>query len=175
MVAYRTEQAVVAIADDLKAMSTTGAQISEHLQQVDQRLQSIESKASNAMNVDELESMLDEINLVREANTQPAPATSEAMEREVKHLLSSIRKSGHRFTYADENRSASRFYAQMYMKYKTYENTVATAEDFIAKVATSTVAGRPYEVVISESETKPLDAWLTGELKEFRDQAVERE
>lgn len=174
MVAYHTERAVVAISDDLKQMSATGVQISEHLQDVDQRLQRMEAKASDAMNLDEAEHLLDQAILLRDAREADSPERTADTEREIKHLLSQIRQSKHRFVSGDDDRGGMRTYLQLYAKYKVYDDTIANAEDFIAKVATTSVAGRPYQVVISEAETVSLNEWLTKELVAFRASSTEQ-
>jgi hypothetical protein len=109
MVSYQMESAIVAISADVKQMSSTGAQISDHLQKLDIRLQAIEKKAANAMNLDEIEHILDEINQARDAAPISASRISPYAEREIEHLLRQIRRSDHRFTYSDEDKSGTRY------------------------------------------------------------------
>jgi hypothetical protein len=172
MVAQQVESAIVAVSADVKKMSSTGAQISDHLQQLDGRLKRIEDKAADAMNLDELEHLLVEVNSIRDAGPSIAGGPSANAEREIKHLLRQIRDSPHRFVYSDENKGGLRFYIQLYAKYKAYDNILGSAEDFIDKVGTKTIAGQPYRVVISDNETVTLDNWLTEELKQYRSASV---
>ena len=141
MVAYQMEAAIVAISADVKQMSSTGVQISDHLKQLDVRLRAIEEKAADAMNLDEMEHILGELSEVRGARSTGATSLSADSEREIKHLLSQIRRSPHRFTYSDENKGGMRMYLQLYTKYKAYENVIASAEDFIERVGTIQSAG----------------------------------
>ena len=177
MVAYQMEGAIVAISADVKQMSSTGAQISEHLQKLDDRLRAIEEKAADAMNIDEFEHLLDEIDVIRNGQPSTASAASPDTEREIKHLLAQIRSSGHRFAYSvlgsDKSKSGTVLYLQLYTKYKTYKNAISSAEDFIDKVGTKTIVGQPYQVVISPDETVPLNDWLTEELKNYRESRSE--
>jgi len=172
MVAYQMEGAIVAISADVKQMSSTGAQISEHLQKLDDRLRAIEEKAADAMNIDEFEHLLDEIDVIRNGQPSTASAASPDTEREIKHLLAQIRRSDYRFTYSvlgsDKSKSGTVLYLQLYAKYKTYKNVISSAEDFIDKVATTTIGGEPYRVVINSDQTVALSDWLTDELKTFR-------
>jgi hypothetical protein len=106
MVAYQSEAAIVAISADVKQMSATGAQISDHLKQLDTRLRSMEEKAAEAIKLDEIESLLDEASeLHNETAAADSPLSADA-EREIKHLLAQIRRSKYRFTYSDENKVA---------------------------------------------------------------------
>jgi hypothetical protein len=168
MVAYQAEAAIVAISADVKQMSSTGAQISEHLQKLDNRLQAIEAKAFDAMNIDEVESMINEIDELRDGQRPPGTQLSLDAEREIKHLLSQVMQSKHRFIYSDENKGGTRFYFQLYAKYKTYKSSLSSAEDFIDKVATSSIGGHPYQVGVSPDQTVTLNDWLGEELKKYR-------
>lgn len=172
MVAYQMESAIVAISADVKQMSASGAQISQHLQQLDRRLQSVEEKAMDAMNLDELEHILDEVDAIRDAQPPAAGGPSSDAEREIKYLLSQIRNSPHRFVYSDENKGGLRFSLQLYAKYKVYDKIIASAEDFIEKVGTKSIAGQPYRVVISPEETVALNDWLREMLRTYRKQNV---
>lgn len=168
MVAYQIGSAIVAISADVKQMSSTAAQISGHLQKLDDRLQSLEQKAADAMNLDELEILIDEIEVIRNGQPSAAGLPSPDTEREIKHLLTQIRGSKHRFVYSDENKGGLRFYLQLYAKYKAYDKVIGTTEDFIDKVATKTIAGQPYQVVVSPDQFIALNDWLTEELTKFR-------
>jgi len=168
MVAFQAEAAIVAISADVQQMSSTGAQISEHLQKLDNRLQAIEAKAFDAMNIDEVESMINELDELRDGASTPGKPISPDAEREIKYLLSQIMQSKHRYVYSDENKGGTRFYFQLYAKYKTYKSTLASAEDFIDKVATSSIGGHPYQVVVSPDQTVALKDWLGEELKKYR-------
>src|SRR5262245_10155945 len=168
MVGAQTENAIVTISADVKQMSSTGAQISEHLERLDDRLQSLEEKAADAMNLDEFENLLEEIDVIRSTQPSTAGTTSPAAEREIKHLLAHIRNSKHRFVYSDENKGGMRFYLQLYTKYKAYDNIIGSAEDFIDKVASKTIVGQPYQVVISPDQTIALNDWLMQELTQYR-------
>jgi uncharacterized coiled-coil protein SlyX len=172
MVAQQTEDAIVAISGDVKQMSASGARISAHLEKLDTRLQSLEQKAADAMKLDEFENLLDEIDVIRNSEPTAAGAPAPETEREIKHLLAHIRASKGRFVYSDENKGGMRFYLQLYAKYKTYDKIIGSAEDFIDKVATKTIVGQPYHVVISPTETVALSDWLTEELKKYRSAAT---
>jgi hypothetical protein len=169
MVAQQTENAIVAISSDVKQMSASGAQISAHLEKLDTRLQSLEQKAADAMKLDEFENLLDEIDVIRNSQLTAAGELAPETEREIKHLLAQIRASKHRFVYSDENKGGMRFYLQLYAKYKAYDKIIGSAEEFIDKVATKTIVGQPYQVVISPNETVELSDWLTTELNKYRE------
>jgi hypothetical protein len=173
MVAYQLETAIVTISADVKQMSSTGAQISEHLEKLDERLQSMEEKAAGAMNLKEVESILDEVDELSDDQSSPTGPISADTEREIKHLLSHITNSNHRFTYSDENKGGMRFSLQLYAKYKTYKKLLSSAEDFIDKVATTSIGGHPYQVVIDANQTVALRDWLTDELQEYRQTATQ--
>jgi hypothetical protein len=167
MVAMQAEAAIVAISADVKQMSTTGAQISQHLQQLDVRLRSMEEKAADAIKLDDIEHMLDEAAQLRDGGVASGSISPDT-EREIKHLLSQVRRSKYRFKYSDEDKGGMRFYLQLYTKYETYKKLLASAEDFIDKVATTSIAGHAYQVVIDDKQTVALNEWLTDELKKYR-------
>jgi uncharacterized coiled-coil protein SlyX len=175
MIAYQVETAVVAISADVKRMSRSGAQISAHLEKLDERLQSLEQKALDAVKLDEIESVLSEIDVIRNPPPAAGGGPSADTEREIKHLLGHIRSSKHRFVYSDENKGGLRFYLQLYAKYKAYESVLSSADAFIDKVATKSLDGKQYDVVINGDETVPLSDWLTEELQRYRSSEIAAE
>ena len=127
------------------------------------------------MNLDELGNMLDEIDAIRDSPPSTVSAPSPDTEREIKHLLAHIRESKHRFVYSDENKGGTRFYLQLYAKYKAYNKAVGSAEDFIDKVATKTIAGQPYQVVVGPDKRVALNDWLSEELVKAPSQPAEQQ
>jgi hypothetical protein len=85
-------------------------------------------------------------------------------EAEIKWLLSQIGSSKARFAYDNKKKSALMFYAHVYAKYKIYKKTLASAEDFIAKVGTKTITGKPYYITVPGGQQVELGQWLRAKL-----------
>ncbi len=66
------------------------------------------------------------------------------------------------------NYSPLRFYAQVYAKYRIYRQTLTSAEDFIAKVTTTTIAGNKYYGVQKDGSRRELSDLLREELAKYR-------
>jgi hypothetical protein len=169
MVAFQMEQAFVGLSGDVKQVTTSAAQIANHLQSLDNRVRVIEEKAADAIHLDDIDHLLDEVAVLRGEAVGDRGAPAQEADREIKHLLSHVRRSDHRFVYSNEDRSGTRFYLQLYAKYKLYDTVTGSAEDFIAKVATKTVGGNPYQVVIRPDKTVNLSDWLSEELRGYRE------
>ena len=54
------------------------------------------------------------------------------------------------------------------MKHSLYRGKITSAEDFIAKIATATVMGRPYVVLLQDGAKRDLNEWLLEALREYR-------
>ena len=89
-------------------------------------------------------------------------------EDEITWLLRQIGSSKAKFAYDDKEKSALSFYARLYAKYKVYKKTLASAEDFIDKVATKTITGKPYYITEPGGEKVELGDWLRARLAERR-------
>jgi hypothetical protein len=153
----RADRTLAAISEDVKQTASTTARISRHVDR-------LEESARQALPISEAESLLDAAAAVRgPAEGGLAPAA----EEEIRHLLSCLRRPELRFEYSGGQHSAGRFYLQLCAKCQTYRRTLASAEDFIARVATQTITGHPYYVV-QDGEKRPLDAWLRAELEKHR-------
>ena len=58
-------------------------------------------------------------------------------------------------------------YVALRTKYQLYMKGISSAEQFIDDLATKTVVGSPYRVVLEDGERRPLNEWL-GEALESR-------
>jgi hypothetical protein len=153
----RADRTLQAISEDVRQTAGTTARIARHVDQIEER-------ARQALPVSEAESLLDAAAGLREAAEGGlAPAT----EEEIRHLLSCLRRPELKFEYSGKQYSAGRFHLQLYAKYQAYRHTLASAEDFIARVATETISGHPYHVLEGDQK-QPLDAWLRAQLDRHR-------
>ncbi len=169
MVAYRIEQGIVATTADVKQVTRTAADISRQIGEISEDVKSIKGKAEEALRLDEIENILDEAIALKNARHSGKAAPTGEVESEIRFLLSSIGRSGCKFEYSGKVRSARRFYAHLYAKYKLYQKTIASAEEFIEKVATKTIAGNPYSVILAKDKRQNLNAWLLQALKQQRE------
>lgn len=149
-------------AENIVKVTATAARISEKVDRIELRL----SRWRKAIKIDEVASTLDEVaKIAWGLGGEGAGANAKA---EIAHLLSRIRGSRLGFEYDGKRHSATRFYFQMLAKHKAYERTLASAEDFIADVATKTMTGKTYHVVAADGSRRELAEWLAERLREHR-------
>lgn len=157
MLVDRADRTLQAISEDVKQTAGTTARIARHVDR-------LEESVRQALPIDEAASLLDAAAAIRE----PAEGgLTAAAEEEIRHLLSCLRRPELRFEYSGKEYSAGRFHLQLYAKYQAYRHTLASAEDFIAKIATETISGHPYHV-LEGGRKRPLDAWLRAQLDRHR-------
>ena len=110
--------------------------------------------------------------LVAVALLIPAPtAFAETMEEEINYLIASVGKDGCRFVRNDRryNRSSAR--AHLRSKWELNSQYVNSTEDFINKIAsTSVTTGEPYIVRCRVEETIARE-WFTQRLFDYRNRA----
>ena len=169
MMAYRVEQSIEATAGDVAQVTKSAADISRRVDEINDRIGTLQEKAEQALRLDEVEGILDNIIHISSGDESEGGPPPEAADQ-IAYLLRCIWRSGHRFEYADSNRSASRFYLELYGKYKLLKRTIPTAEVFIEKLGTKTIPGNRYYVVFKDGKKKELDVWLTEALKAYRDE-----
>ncbi len=163
---WRLSMVVYRVESDLQQVTSTAANISQQVNQVSERLEVLGKKTSEALRLDELENVLDEVAELRSAEERSTPLAPK-VEAEIDYLLSYIKDSGRQYEYSGKVRSARRFHLQLSGKYKMYRKTLTSAEDFIEKVATNTLAGNPYYIV-DKDQRQRLDGWLVEALRKYR-------
>ena len=167
MVMYRVEQSVVAIGGDVKQVTGTAARISTKLDKAMDRIDKLENKLKDAVPVEELENVLEEVKRAREKSANLEPSRRAEVDKEVQYLLTTIRRSGCRYERDGKETSPLSFYGYLLSKYKLYEGNVTSAEDFIDKVATRTMTGKPYYIIRDGAKVE-LPAYLRQELAKYR-------
>ena len=163
----RIEEGVVSVSTDVKTVTRLAARISEKVDGLMDRVDVLEAKLKGAVPLDELENVLDELEGLR---GKPAELDAEARakrDREVGHLLGYVRGSGCVYLWQDREVGALAFYANLLAKYKLYEESVGSAEEFIDKVATKSMVGKPYYVVMGPKRVE-VAAYLREELAKYR-------
>ena len=85
-------------------------------------------------------------------------------EGEIRYLLSEIRASKAKFEYAGRPQSAMSLYARLYAKQRTLGKTLASAEDFVDKVASKSITGKAYHVTEPGGAKQELGDWLRAKL-----------
>ena len=149
-------------------VARTATRILDQVDRVVDRVESLERRLDAVVSVDEVESILEEVAKLRSGAGAESLALKPEAEAEVKYLLRCVRRSGLTFEYSGKAHSATRFYLQLLAKHKAYEKTLTSAEDFIEKVATKTIAGNTYHVRIEDGGRQGLAAWLLEALRERR-------
>jgi len=167
-IAGRMETMLANTSSDVQQVAGTAADISRRIEHISAKVDDLEDKARSAVNLDEVESVLDEIGRLR-ANDEAAELSPSA-EVEIKRLLKSIRRSGKRFEWEGKTRTPTQCYIWLYSKFRMYRKKLESADDFINKVATKTMTGNPYYVVHSDGEQQPLNEWLSEVLAKHRQQ-----
>ena len=167
-VVVRVEEGVAAVSEDVKTVAKTAARVSVEVGEMMDRMEELRAKLRDSVPTQELEDVLDEMKKARENPANLEPATKAEVDTEVTHLLATIRRSDCRYVRNGKEVSALNFYGYLLGKYKLYEGTVTSAEDFIEKVATKTMTGEPYYAVI-EGKKVALAVHLREALAKYRE------
>jgi hypothetical protein len=168
MIALRVEEAVVAVSTDVQAVTDSAARISRQMADLTERLARIEQKTEDAVGLQDLETALGTLADVRDEKYADPKLLTAAAAAEIDHLLKSIRSSDLAFICGSEHLKGTIFYMHLWVKYKYHRKILCSAEDFIQKVATQTISGHRYRVVLKGGKTVDLSDWLTEKLKEYR-------
>ena len=149
---------------DLAGVLATSARVAKHVDGLETDFKEIRE----ALQSNQVSSFLtDTADLVKSIDDE-APATDAATAREIDALMRAVRTSGARFRAGGDEYTALRMYGQLYAKYRLYRKLVGTPEQFIERVATRTIGGSAYEVVLEDGSVRPLAAWLREKLTAMR-------
>ncbi len=165
-VALEVEKALSTNAASVEQIARTGARLSEQIDRIMNRLEALEGRLDEAIPDEEIESLIDELGHLKQGLSGEGAVRSATGETAIEGMLDRIGNSGLRFGYEDKEYSAFRFKTQLRIKYQTFKRTISSPEDFIEKVATKTINGHPYFVIMEKGEKQPLDGWLRSSLKE---------
>ena len=168
MITYRVEQAVVAVSDDLKEVTGTAAQISRDVREIREELKEVKVKVEQSLPVEELDSLMDAALQMGRSFKADSPSLDADAEREIKYLLRALLLSGMKYERRGKERPISLLYATLYAKYKSLRGALASAEDFVDKVATKSVLGRSYYIVDKEGNRHALRDWMLETLEKRR-------
>ena len=168
MLVYRLEQSVVAVSADLEQVTGTMARVAGVVDRLTERIERLEKKAGDAVGMDELDMALDEIRDVRRGLSDADEPFGPEVEKEITFLLRHIEWSGLRFEISGKYRSAFRSYLYLLAKFKVYRKTLRSADDFIDKVATRSMVGHPYYVILEDGRKMALGAFLKTALEKHR-------
>lgn len=168
--AQRIEQTVSAISSDVELVASTAADLSQRIDILTAKIDALKQKSEDLIHRNEVESLVDQFNLLQEGYSGSTEELSEESKREIKDLMSVIRKFEGKFRSDGEYVSPTWLYLKLQVKYKTYEPTIHSAEDFIDRVATKTLTSSNYEVVHPDGENESLAELLRRNLRAYRRQ-----
>lgn len=154
------------VSRDLTQVSKTASLLSERIDAAVTRVDELTDKASRSVSFTEVDSILSEINEIREARELRRSPDKKA-EDEIDHLIGAVAHSGLRFRSGTFTRSGRFFSIKLRIKFRLYRNMIHSAEDFIKEAATTSINRKPY-LVISEKSEEPLDDWLFQILRDYR-------
>ncbi len=166
---FEAEKVLSTNASSVEQIAKTGARISEQIDRIMDRLEALEGRLDEVLPDEEIGSLVEELGNLKQGLSGEGAVRSASCETVIDTMLERIGSSGLRFGYEDKEYSAFRFKTQLRIKYQTFKRTISSPEDFIEKVATKTINGRPYFVITENGEKQPLDGWLKSSLKEQPD------
>lgn len=152
-------------AASIEQIATTGARISQQIDRLMDRLESLEGRLDEVMPGEEIANLAEELGQLQEGLKGERTVRSATSEAAIDNMFDRIGKSGLRFGYEDKEFSAFRFKTQLKIKYQAYKRIIASPEDFIEKVATQTINGHPYFVIKEKGDKEPLNGWLRSTIQ----------
>ena len=161
-------QSLATVSQDVARVTRSAAQMAAKVDSAVATMEKLESQAKESVSMDELASVMDEMTEISAGQKGERKSLEGDAKTEIAFLLDSIRDSNYRFGHDEDIRSAGNYYLRFKTKVAAYKNVLSSAEDFIEKVATRTIGGNEYFVVLESGEKRPLDEWLTEKLKERR-------
>lgn len=146
--------------------------LSALVQRLDRTVESLSSDVGKATRkASEIaDTLLDPRQLIDELAAEEQSAADPATAKEIRYLMDCIGQPDLRYEYGDDNRNAAWVQAKFWMKYRAFSNGIASAEEFIRKVASQTHENETYYVIEKNGNKIELSVFLTEALKKFRSQ-----
>jgi uncharacterized protein YfcZ (UPF0381/DUF406 family) len=160
-------QTMAVVSNDVTQVTNSASRVAAKVDEAVSYLEKMEAKAKDVVSIDEVASVINEISEVRDNQNAPV-ATDEKAKIEITYLLNCVRESNCRFGHDNDIRSASNYYIRLHAKFIAYKDGLRSAEDFIDKVATRTIGGNDYFVVLETGTKQSLRDWFTEKLTERR-------
>jgi len=99
-----------------------------------------------------------------------AAIAAESTEREIQFLIDSVGRDGCGFIRNSRRLSTHSARAHLQSKWELNARYVQTAEDFISKLAsTSVTSGEPYQIKCRREDAQAAGQWFTERLRQYRD------
>ena len=168
MVAYRVEESVVAVSDDVEDVASTVAILCRDVSAIREEIATLRTKAQDSIPYEEARHAIEEALALGAAAKADSSALSPTAEREISALLKSLTSSGCTAEVGGRKQSIFALHSRVYGRYKLKKNTLTSAEDFIDQVATATMLGKTYYLVDKSGERVQLRTWLTDRLEAIR-------
>ena len=95
---------------------------------------------------------------------------AQSADREIQFLIDSVGREGCGFIRNSRRLSTHSARAHLQSKWELNARYVQTAEDFISKLAsTSVTSGEPYQIKCRREDAQAAGQWFTERLRQYRD------
>jgi len=164
----RLDNVTTAVSGDLKQITSGWAEVMLSLHDIKAGFDWVGQEAQDALRVDEAQNIVNEMASLSKEEDKGGKGPDARAEAEINYLLALIGDAELKIEYSGKEHSTLRMRLQLTEKYKAYKHTLVSAEDFISRVATKTIAGNTYYVIKKDGTKTELASWLTELLKQYR-------
>jgi len=166
----RIGESVLRISLSVNQVASSVAKVAEQVGHLGDRLDVIEKAATTLADPKQIAEKVSYATQVMAEKTVAAPPMDERTQDEISHLLVCIGDEEHSYEYEGKRRTAAWVYLKLSGKCALSRPAIASAEDFIDKVASETLKGETYYIILDQGEKKPLGPWLREMLAQYRAQ-----
>ncbi len=167
MVAYRAEVLLVNVSGDIEQVMQTSARVSQRIDELDQAISDLRERSLNMVRPTEVKALLESIEQ-GVADARAEGKTSPQVEAEISALLEAVSSCGLSFVRRGGPHSGPAFALWLEGKKLLHPGRFASAEEFIDEVATRSVLGTRYQVILKSGEKQDLAEWLKQKLAELQ-------
>jgi hypothetical protein len=167
MVAYRAEALLMGVSGEIEQVVRTSARVAERIDELDQAVGDLREKSRNMIKPDEVTALIDTLEQAA-ADAHAGGKTAPDVEEEISALLDAVRTSNLSFVRRGDPHSGAAFSLWLQSKMLRYPGQFASAEEFIDKIATQSVLGTRYNVILQSGEKQDLANWLKEKLARLR-------
>jgi len=148
-------QSIAVVSNDVAQVTHSASRVANKVDEVVAHLETLEARAKDAVSIEEVANVISEVSSIRDSRNGPVVLDDKATT-EIKYLLNCVRDSHCQFGHDEDIRSASNYYIRLNSQYVAY------------KVATRTIGGNEYFVVLEAGTKRSLNEWLMEKLSERR-------
>ena len=171
----RIDGTAAELSSDVAQVANTAGTIARDVEGLREEMRELKGKVAESLPVEEFKGAIDAALAAGKAITADSSELSPSADAEIKALLRALLYSGMKYEDDGQERSVTRLWSRLYAKYRVMRKGLVSVEDFIDKVASTSVLGHEYYLIDETGERVLLEDWMLDALSRHRQERDDKD